>query len=294
MKENPLVSIVVITYNSSKYVLDTLESIKAQTYQNIELIVSDDCSKDNTIEICEKWINKNKKHFIDTLIITSDHNTGVSANCNRGYKAAKGEWIKGIAGDDLLLPDCIQTNINYIQKHKTDILFSRTIPFTNDQSPIPYIPFNYNIFKLKNKDFLIALTIKNYLPAPSAFINRSFFNSIGGYEETIPLLEDWPFWIKSLYNHAIINFINCDTTLYRMHQGSLSSFNRNEKMEESIKLCADYRLKYQKKINFFLWVNGKINYLIIYKGKKYKILKWLKLFNPMSYYIKYIFSNIKK
>ncbi|MDR0890977.1 MAG: glycosyltransferase [Endomicrobium sp.] len=55
MENNPLVSVCVITYNSSKYVLETLESIKTQTYQNIELIVSDDCSTDDTVEVCENY-----------------------------------------------------------------------------------------------------------------------------------------------------------------------------------------------------------------------------------------------
>jgi alpha-1,3-rhamnosyltransferase len=67
---NPLVSIVVITYNSSSYVIETLESIKAQTYQNIELIVSDDCSKDKTVDVCKKWIEKNKQRFVRTELIT--------------------------------------------------------------------------------------------------------------------------------------------------------------------------------------------------------------------------------
>lgn len=58
--EQPLVSVSVITYNSAKTVLETLESIKAQTYQNLELIVSDDCSTDNTVELCRNWIEQNK------------------------------------------------------------------------------------------------------------------------------------------------------------------------------------------------------------------------------------------
>lgn len=56
MIKNPLVSVIVITYNSSKYVLETLNSVAAQTYDNIELIISDDCSKDNTVEICRNWL----------------------------------------------------------------------------------------------------------------------------------------------------------------------------------------------------------------------------------------------
>ena len=59
-ENNPLVSINVITYNSSKFVLETLESAKAQTYQNIELIVSDDCSTDNTVEICNLILIKQR------------------------------------------------------------------------------------------------------------------------------------------------------------------------------------------------------------------------------------------
>lgn len=68
-KNKPLVSIVVTTYNSSKYVLETLESVKAQTYKNIELIISDDYSLDNTVEICKKWITENSDRFVNTKII---------------------------------------------------------------------------------------------------------------------------------------------------------------------------------------------------------------------------------
>ena len=79
----PLVSIVIITYKSSAYVLETLESAKAQTYRNIELIVTDDCSPDNTVEICKDWIENNKDCFVRTELITVPENTGISLNCNR-------------------------------------------------------------------------------------------------------------------------------------------------------------------------------------------------------------------
>ena len=110
----PTVSIIVITYNSSKYVTETLESAKAQTYLNIELIISDDCSTDNTVEISEKWINENHSRFIKAQLIRAEKNTGIPANCNRGVKASSGKWIKIIAGDDILLENCIADNIQYI------------------------------------------------------------------------------------------------------------------------------------------------------------------------------------
>ena len=72
-KQNiPLVSVSVITYNSSKTVLETLESVKTQTYPNIELIISDDCSPDNTVEVCREWIEQNKERFVRIEILAAE------------------------------------------------------------------------------------------------------------------------------------------------------------------------------------------------------------------------------
>ena len=109
-----LVSIVVITYNSVRFVLETLESIKKQTYNNIELIISDDASTDRTVEVCKTWIDDNYRRFKRTKLITVHRNTGIPANFNRGVMAAKGAWIKTIAGDDVLYQNCILDNLCHI------------------------------------------------------------------------------------------------------------------------------------------------------------------------------------
>ena len=75
--KNPLVSVVVMTYNSSKYVLETLDSIYNQTYLNIELIITDDCSTDKTFELCNKWLLQHQNRFIRIEFITNDINTGI-------------------------------------------------------------------------------------------------------------------------------------------------------------------------------------------------------------------------
>lgn len=122
---NPLISVVIITYNSSKYILETLESIKAQSYKNIELIVSDDCSTDNSVELSTKWINENRDRFTNAKIITTPVNTGISANCNRGLRECTGEWIKILSGDDILLKNSIKDNFNYASEHpEASFIFS--------------------------------------------------------------------------------------------------------------------------------------------------------------------------
>jgi len=127
MDDKPLVSVTVITYNSAKFVLETLESIRQQTYSNIELIISDDCSKDNTVELCQQWINEHGGRFVRSTIVTTPVNTGVAANFNRAIDNSNGEWIKGIAGDDLLLPTSVADYINYINDNdESKIVFGKS------------------------------------------------------------------------------------------------------------------------------------------------------------------------
>jgi alpha-1,3-rhamnosyltransferase len=99
--KKPLVSIIVITYNSGRYVLETLNSIWYQTYEDMELVVSDDFSTDDTLVLCKKWIAAHKTRFTSCKIIESDENNGITKNCNRGLYASSGQWVKIIAGDDV-------------------------------------------------------------------------------------------------------------------------------------------------------------------------------------------------
>ena len=87
---SPLVTVVVITYNSSKYVIETLDSIYNQTYTNLELIISDDCSKDDTIKICEDWLKKNGNRFYHTEIITTE----INRDQTKQHKDISGKLIK--------------------------------------------------------------------------------------------------------------------------------------------------------------------------------------------------------
>src|SRR5574344_605243 len=110
-----LVSIIVITYNSSRFVLETLESAYRQTYQDIELIVSDDCSTDDTYDICQQWVNSHKERFCRVLCTRTSHNGGICWNYNHALKFAQGNWIKYIAGDDILNNNCIDRYVANIR-----------------------------------------------------------------------------------------------------------------------------------------------------------------------------------
>ena len=107
-----------MTYNAAEFVLETLESVFHQTHPIIELIISDDCSKDNTVELVEQWCSQQrvKERFTDIKIITVPKNTGIPANFNRCIKASTGEWLKLISGDDAFMPNCIEDNLIHVAK----------------------------------------------------------------------------------------------------------------------------------------------------------------------------------
>lgn len=244
----PLVSIPVITYNSSKTVIETLKSIKAQTYPNIELIISDDCSTDNTIEICRDWVEKNKERFVRTQIVTVNKNTGVSANLNRAEKACKGEWVKGIAGDDILLPKCIQTYVEYIQKHPDTIyLFSRVQAFyeENNHKKNINLPINYDFFNWSTeKQYHHLIFVRCEIPSPTNIYCKGMIDSLGvTNDERIPMMEDWPKWVKLLKKGVRFHFIDEPLVMYRVSEQSIS--NASQRSDIFNKSLALFYLYYQ-------------------------------------------------
>lgn len=217
----PLVSIVVITYNSEEFIIEALDSIKAQTYQNIELIISDDCSKDSTVSLCQEWIEKNKSRFIDSKLLTVEQNTGITGNINRGCREARGEWIKPLAGDDVLMETCIENNLeNCLGKN---IIFSRIEKFL-DNGILGYLPSEKDkyFFKLSAREQFKILFRGNVLPAPSSFVRRSFLKDQGFFDEKYPTVEDIPLWLKITYGGEKVYYFDEVTVRYRIHAKQVS------------------------------------------------------------------------
>lgn len=220
--QEPLVSIVVITYNSAEFVLETLESAYKQTYENIELIITDDGSQDKTIELCREWLETKKSRFKRVELLTVEKNTGIAPNCNRGVKASHGTWIKLIAGDDILFDNCIDININYVNSNSNIlILFTEIVLFNQLNEPfckLEKFPLERHLkfFELDAAYQHQELIKDNFIwLAPSSFINTAVFLKVGTFEEKYPMMEDYPFWLKITGNGIKIYFHSIATVGYR-------------------------------------------------------------------------------
>ena len=264
----PLVSVLVITYNSSKTVVETLDSIATQTYHSIELIVSDDCSTDDTIEICREWIGLHKERFVRAEVLTVAKNTGVAANMNRAEKACQGEWVKVIAGDDLLLPDCIETYVDYVAEHPDAVyVFARAVFFDGEEQDRVsllkwYSEHTKHFFNSSIEEQYDFLTLAgNCIPAPTAFYNKTAVGVLGvSYDERIPYMEDRPRWINLLKKQVHFHFIDKDTVKYRLSDTSLcrKTPEKFEKSKAKMYVCYCFENEFRK------------------GDKKMSLLKWLR------------------
>ena len=112
MQSHGLVSIVTPTWNCASFICETIRSIQAQTYQNWELIISDDCSTDNTKEVIKPYLQEDSR----IKYICNDKNSGAAITRNNALKVATGKWIAFLDSDDLWLPEKLEK-----QQHLTAI-----------------------------------------------------------------------------------------------------------------------------------------------------------------------------
>jgi alpha-1,3-rhamnosyltransferase len=301
MNNDPLVSIVVITYNAEKFIIECLDSIQSQTYKNIELIISDDSSQDSTVAMCKNWLVSNTNRFVAVKLIESPVNTGITKNINRGCKVAKGEWIKPLAGDDLLLPLCIEENIEHCDKKQ--IIFSQAEIFDKD-TILGYLPCenNKSFFNLDAKKQFQKLFLNSFLPAPTSFINHEYLKNMNYFNEKYAMVEDYPFYLESTFQGTKLYYFDKITVRYRKHTNSISNnvdFLHNVTMHK-IEKTIIYDMIKRKGISICLKINRIVTLyereIIIKRGNsneahnKYRFIKYL---NPCKYLEKIKWMDIK-
>jgi glycosyltransferase involved in cell wall biosynthesis len=225
MQENPLVSIICMAYNHENFVVETLNSVKQQNYQPIELIIVDDYSKDRTKLEINNWLLSHP----DVQFIANEFNIGNTKSFNNALKIAKGEYIIDLAADDLLLPNGIQMQVNAFQKSKfknLGVVYGNAEIINEDGS------FNSFYFPVDKNGKVISkriigdiyssvLSTGDSICSVSALIKKSVFDFLGGYDETLAY-EDLDSWIRASREYEF-DFIDEVLVQKRMVTNSLGS-----------------------------------------------------------------------
>ena len=147
MEKVPLVSVVILTYNSANFIIDALESVKKQIYPRVEIVISDDGSTDDTCSLAEEWIAKNSASFEMIKLISSFKNRGTCANYNLGVYNSHGEYIKTLDGDDRLAnEESISRFVHFQQHSKLCICISDINIFTDEDRDLKSLRASYDYY----------------------------------------------------------------------------------------------------------------------------------------------------
>ncbi len=189
----PLVSVCIPAYNNAAYIKETIDSILNQTYSNLELIICDDNSKDDTVSVIEKIKDDRIKLY------KNEKNLGMSGNWNNCLGKCKGEFIKLICADDMLTKDCLEKEVGALREHPTAVLAeSDTRLFDlNGKTKGFYRRYKTSGLTDGKKIARAGLFVKNYFGAPLAnTFRREAFEKTGGFDSWYTYILDYDFWVQ--------------------------------------------------------------------------------------------------
>lgn len=297
MNENsPLVSVVIITYNSQDTIIETLESVKAQTYKNIELIVSDDYSKDQTVNLVRKWFENNSNRFVRIKLVESSINTGVSANANRGNHEARGEWLKTLAGDDTFEPDAIEEYVKFCMENQCVACFAKMKTFGIDEEANKrntlVLNKMYNDLRLPTREAQYkAALVRHIMPGPGTFFRRDFVEEIGGFNEKYPIMEEYDFELRIL-DKTKFYFLDKYLINWRIRPDSLCHSGNKQLQDDGNAFALDVRIPRMLKAKMYLSAWDCYLSLIIFRKRNnssYPFYKLLLLTSPI-----YLLSRLRR
>ncbi|MBT4520454.1 MAG: glycosyltransferase [Halieaceae bacterium] len=227
---NPLVSVIIPSYNHKPYVESAILSVLNQSYRNTELIVIDDGSTDGSAEFLTEL---NKEH---PFIFLSQKNRGLSKTLNRGISMAKGSYLSLLASDDVFLPHKLETLVAAMEQSERDVavVCGDAAFMDGDGHPVERASGNnrYATFINYYQAAFPAIDIKgafgsyrtliynNHIPAMSALMRRSAVEDIGLFSED-KALEDWCLWLRMARRFSI-RYIDDVVARYRVYEANSS------------------------------------------------------------------------
>jgi alpha-1,3-rhamnosyltransferase len=221
----PLVSVIIPAYNHEKYITKALESVFKQNYPQIEVIVIDDKSKDDTKLVLRDLLKKYNFKFI-----RNEKNMGLTKSLNIALVHTKGKYIAILAGDDYWMPDKTKIQVEFMEQNLNVAACSGNVTKVDGDGNPYKVHLDRKVDKISYRSFEDCIQLKARFPAIVVMIRRDTLMQVGGYDERF-VMEDLPLWLKLTsrgYKLAVLPEL---FGAYRIHGSGLH--NDHGKMYES-------------------------------------------------------------
>lgn len=291
-KEKPLVSIVIPCYNHERYVQECIKSVIAQDYENIELIIIDDGSKDESVSKIQELVPDCEKRFI-RFEFRARPNKGLCATLNEAIELASGFFIVPIASDDEMYPNKISEQVKIFKiksKEEPDLVAI--------YSGVEYVDDSGNSIRIKKGSgkfcgFKEVILRNEFLPTPSFMVIKQKLIDVGCFNPNYSI-EDFYIRLKLTENGGVFYVMPSPLVKYRRHDDNLSK--KSDLMLSGVSEILDeyqgYKI-YRKAVARSLLIQAHDYQLIdLYKGIKYAIRAVIK--DPSIMLTKSMFKFIVK
>ena len=232
----PLVTVIIPLFNAQNYIAQTIESVIGQTYKNWELIIVDDCSTDNSLEIVKGYEAKDRR----IKLIELKSNFGGSARPrNIGLDISNGEYLAFLDADDVWLKDKLQVQVREMELNNLDFTStdSNFIDINNNDTIINKYKIIVFLKKLKSKAKLSDVIKGNFIRTSSVIISKKFISKFDENKDFIGV-EDLYLWMKILNDKNVkYRYISEKLIKYRISSLSLSERGQNQKQAIRANLC---------------------------------------------------------
>ena len=269
---SPLVSVVIPCYNHEQFVQDSIQSVIDQTYENIELIIIDDGSTDNSVSKIQEMVVICEQRFVN-FEFRSRLNVGLSATLNESLEWCRGKYYSAIASDDEMLNEKTTIQVSFLEKNLDCVAVFGGIKFIDSNG----ISLNELLSKDRSYNFKEIIMHEHDLPAPTQMVRLNIIKDIGGYNSSL-FIEDWYMWLK-LSMHGHMSYISHTFCLYRRHDSNISKnlIKMHQGRLDVLACFKDYP-DYEKALANIHWKNSCDDFV---NNKTTK--KFLKLFfmNPL-------------
>lgn len=220
-KELPVVTICVPNYNKLKFVRATLDSIYAQTYRNIEIIIIDDCSSDGSNLIINSLLKVCPFKYI---YIQNIENKGISVVANMAVNLSSGKYFQLLSSDDIILPNKIRDQVILLEASPDDVAFIYSPTEVIDENGVLikknyFYDIGFQGNEMPSGNIFEKLLHLNFVPAPTILIKLECIKNVGGYDEKLRV-EDWDMSLLICKKYKVIYDENI-TANYRVEKKSV-------------------------------------------------------------------------
>ncbi len=230
----PKVSVILPVYNANRYLRRAIESILDQSYQNLEVIIIDDGSTDDSFKIIKHYADNDQR----IIAITRD-NLGLTHTLNEGLSIAEGIYVARMDSDDIAYSNRIEKQVRYLQKHPKVKLVGSSYLMINEHS----LPIDY-VNTPTNHDTITSMLLDGSCPIshPTVLFCREAIHAVGAYRKGYESAEDLELWLRLTETSEVSNLPDI-LMKYRIHPKSISASNQDQQISNTIKATNEARTR---------------------------------------------------